>query len=189
MWKKVSKDQIKSVPVGSKIHVCGVTTTLTGHYGEEDYGFDMEDKVSTVPLVTDSIFADTDWNTTPFIEVWEETDNEECLSLEDAIKAFEEEHNITIKDWEENRNIPETISLGQIMRVVDDDGDEELVMLVQVERFKYNLMCMVGGKRLLMELKIARQEGGVFSTKEIENNSGWKIIELLENPFRDGQSL
>ena len=90
MWKKVYKDQIKSVPVGSKIHVCGVTTTLTRHYEEGDSGFDMEHVISIKGPFPCDVFSDWDWRIIPYIEVWEEHKEEE--DMKEYIKAYLKEN-------------------------------------------------------------------------------------------------
>lgn len=46
MWKRILKEEIKKIPVGSTIRVGGVKCKLLGHYLDDDFGFDT-DKLDT----------------------------------------------------------------------------------------------------------------------------------------------
>jgi hypothetical protein len=94
MWKVIQKEQIKGVPVGGKIRVNRVETTITQHYSSVDYGFDTEhffpyhyENGNFIKVYTYPHQAWDDLRNT--VEVWQDT-------LEEGIKALEEKHNVNI---------------------------------------------------------------------------------------------
>lgn len=75
MWKQITKQNIKAVPVGTKVRINGEESVLTEHYGSGDYGFDVEDALQILSWVSgekDVTFANSDWDEDFVIEIWED---------------------------------------------------------------------------------------------------------------------
>ena len=46
MWKKIEKaEDVKKIPVGGKVRVNGQESIVCGHYGDDDFGFDVNDEM------------------------------------------------------------------------------------------------------------------------------------------------
>ncbi len=66
-WIQITKEQIKSIPVGSPIRVGGEETLLSYHYRvPTDYGFDTEHEIQKLK---GSIFGNSDWDKNIKVEV------------------------------------------------------------------------------------------------------------------------
>lgn len=71
MWKQISKEEIKNVQIGTRVRVNGIETTLTDHYSERDYGFDVEYQPG-LDYLTACIFHHGLWDQNNIVEVFEE---------------------------------------------------------------------------------------------------------------------
>lgn len=66
-WVEITKEQIKSIPVGSPIRVDGTETILSYHYkAPSDYGFDTKHEIQKLG---GSTFGGPDWNKNIKVEV------------------------------------------------------------------------------------------------------------------------
>jgi hypothetical protein len=83
MWKKITKDQIKDYPAGTKVRINGQETCIEKHEGGCSCGFHTADAVYHAG-VWDSkyfMFSHRDWGRGYTVEVWEE---DPLTSLEDV---------------------------------------------------------------------------------------------------------
>lgn len=72
MWKKITSKEIKSIPLGSKMKVGGVETTLEKHYPQDDSGFNTRDEIKKGSFLS-NIFSHSDWLRYPdSVFVWVE---------------------------------------------------------------------------------------------------------------------
>ena len=93
-WIQITKEQIKSIPVGSPIRVAGVETVLTSHYpAPSDYGFDLRDVIPELYCMT---FGSLHWNKNIKVEVLMNQGHPHAESM----ALYAEDAKTTAKPWE-----------------------------------------------------------------------------------------
>ena len=93
-WVEITKEQIKSIPVGSPIRINGTETILSYHYkAPSDYGFDTKHVVQDLKNNT---FGSFDWNKNIKVEVLMNQGHPHA----ELMAQYAEDAKTTDKPWE-----------------------------------------------------------------------------------------